>query len=282
MSVALLLYAYLRRTYPTSDAGVVPEAVATLLETILDIVFLSLLQSQHSTTYFAVAVTGFGCHFLINTFLVGGFLHHEFRSSSVRSWAEHHHSFLAPVVLLSLANPELLGILCARIGTFKFTSAPFSRKGLDALRFSTFAAFIAGKTPQLAIQILLLNKEGWHLDAFLASVTTLTLLAKGTIHYLVFNLLQLYKKRRGGTTSKTSQGSTSQTNVSQVLDTDVEKMKLKLASARRKVKELEDALRKVGIAEGGESGVQMPLPAAAILASSSAVDARERRKSLIP
>ncbi|TPX71496.1 hypothetical protein SpCBS45565_g01140 [Spizellomyces sp. 'palustris'] len=258
MGLAGLLFFYIKRTEPTADAVIMPAAVASILETILDTVFLNLLVQQGRMNYFAIAVTGFGGHFLLNILIVGVFIHHEFRLGSVRRWAEQHVNALPPVVMLSVMNPELLGILSSRVRGWKWTQAPFSPKGLAALRFSTFAAFVAGKIPQVCVEILLLQRDGWHLDPFLAAVTTLALLTKGVIHYFVLNILILYKKRRGNTSSKCSQNGSSLSNiahaeagrkVSRSCNLDPGRLRDELTLAKRRVKELEELLRVHGDVE---------------------------------
>ncbi|KNC97818.1 uncharacterized protein SPPG_06813 [Spizellomyces punctatus DAOM BR117] len=258
MGLAGFLFFYIKRTEPTADAVIMPSAVASILETILDAVFLNLLVQQGRMNYFAIAVTGFGGHFLLNILIVGVFIHHEFRLGSVRRWTEQHVNALPPVVMLSVMNPELLGILSSKVRGWKWTQAPFSPKGLAALRFSTFAAFVAGKIPQVCVEILILQRDGWHLDPFLAAVTTLALLTKGVIHYFVLNILILYKKRRGNMSSKGSQNGSSLSNIGHVeagrkvsrsCNLDPGRLRDELVLAKRRVKELEELLRAHGDVE---------------------------------
>ncbi|KAI9105266.1 hypothetical protein DFS34DRAFT_598743 [Phlyctochytrium arcticum] len=254
VTLAALGYLFIRRRFPECEAFLYLEAVFSMIETILDAVFLNLLRTSGLMKHFAIGVTGFSCHFVINSVIVGMFLHHEFRSSHVRRWAEKHVSVVPAAVMLSVMNPELLGLMSSRLGPITYTHAPFSPKSLAALQFSTFVAFVAGKTPQLCVELLILSSDGWHLDPFLASVTTLILLVRGILHFLIYYILQLYRKRRGARGSaRSSQTGSQHSKGGSKLDVairksnpysnDIERLKVDLSAARKRVLELEEIMQ---------------------------------------
>ncbi|KAI8909266.1 NMT1/THI5 like-domain-containing protein [Powellomyces hirtus] len=244
-----------RRNFPMANARVVPETVATLVETTLDMIFLKLLVSDTHPHFFAIAMCGFCAQVALNVTIVFLFVHYELQQNGVRSWAEHHVNVLPPVLMLGILNPQLMEILASRFGHWAWTQAPLSSKGCAALRFCTFAAFLVGKTPQVCVQVLILERDGWHLSPFLASVTNLALLARGSIHYLLINTLFLYRLRTGEHKSNTRNGSRNVSslfglsiidglaNIAGHHSTDVNRVRNDLENARRRVRELEERLR---------------------------------------
>ncbi|KAJ3163972.1 hypothetical protein HDU88_006141 [Geranomyces variabilis] len=241
-------YFWAKRKYPLAHVQVIPNAVGAVIELILDIMFIRLLVQDPHPYYFAVAITAFSVQLALQVGIVILFLYYELQQSSVRRWAEANSSALPPVLMISVLNPELVEILASKIGeTLTYTQAPFSPKGCAALRFCTFAAFIVGRSPQVCIEILILQRDGWHLSPFLASITNLALLARGTVHYLLLNTLFLYKRRAGGHADGDSRGVSGLFGLS-VIDgitslaghgLSIDRLKAELQSARQRVRHLE-------------------------------------------
>ncbi|KAJ3190507.1 hypothetical protein HDU85_000809 [Gaertneriomyces sp. JEL0708] len=231
---------WVRRKYPTADASIVLEAVASLLELILDANFLHLLTSEGRQTYFAIALTGFCSHLVLNIAIIAVFMHHEVQRDDIRQWAFKNVNALAVTMMISVPNPRLLEILSSRIGSSTtWTRAPFSHQAEIALS-------IVGKVPQVGVDILILQKDGWHLNPLLASITNSAMLLRGIIYYLILNILYLYTKRLGGAETgkdgkdgKEGTGSNPYPAETSQREVDLERVKRELAMARRKVKELE-------------------------------------------
>ncbi|KAJ3149286.1 hypothetical protein HDU86_007009 [Geranomyces michiganensis] len=253
-----IIFFIAKRKFPTAHVAVIPNTVGAFIELILDIMFLRLLIEDPHPYYFAVAITAFSTQLALQT---------EFQQNSVRRWAEANANALPPVLMISVLNPELVEILSSGIGkNVNFTKAPFSQKGCAALRFCTFAAFIVGRAPQVCIEILILQRDGWHLSPFLACITNLALLGRGTIHYLLLNTLFLYKRRAADQNSSGVSGLFGVSIVDGIASLaghglEVDRLNAELDKARRRVRNLELRLGEHGKKTAGnayESGPAGP------------------------
>eukprot|EP00753_Platysulcus_tardus_P011113 PLAT3271.18.p1 GENE.PLAT3271.18~~PLAT3271.18.p1 ORF type:complete len:2283 (-),score=551.69 PLAT3271.18:1581-8429(-) len=140
--------------------GILIGAALALFDVVTDILFtVKLSEQEDSHGLFMPSLAFTAIPVIINCVLIFQFVTRQLVDGPFREWMHKHLNMAVVVIVLSFANPNVLGILTAGYADIALLSAPLSRRSQDQVTVMSMTNNVLEDLPQGIIRVIYLQAE---------------------------------------------------------------------------------------------------------------------------